>query len=447
MKKIADLAKMAKECLVSRKCQQVTLDGSRYYLSQDKRLTSVTTYVSSFYPFSPKKAIEMMKSANTFDIKHPGKTEDDVIKEWNLIGLKAAREGTEMHKDIEMTLTGLERSGNYEKEILHMKQFIKDNRLFYVSGEVSIFDEDLGLAGTFDALFISEMGLFYLIDWKRSLKVEQNIDKHKLQLLTYSNILYNKYKIKIHKCIIVGLHSTLDSYKSYDFDAFINIKASIDNELRNIEVPANWNISDLIYYLDCRIPIGIDNIHLNKFLYKCKIEESVSTKKITVDFLNENDWIWRKILSSKRLLGKLMTELCIDEKFCNTNGETILHQLVKYKHLDSIGLLLDMGANIHARSFLGTTPYNICLEQQDNATLDLLIEKQKIDIDGFYCNETPLTFSIKNSLKKIFSHILFRGANPYKKNKRGRTPLKISMRKTDRFFSNHVLKYINIRKI
>lgn len=448
MKKVAGAINFAKIALKARSCSQVNSEAGRYYTFQDRKMTSVTNYVSNFFPFSPRRAIDMMKKANTFETKYPGKTDEEVIREWNLNGLRAAREGTEMHKVIEDYLSKFylpEEKRNiddrgYYHELKLARKFVKDKELYYVDGEISIFDEDLALAGTFDAIFIDSNLNFYLVDWKRSLNVEKNLDKYKLQTLTYANILYNKYNIKISKCIVIGLHSSFNDYQCFEFDTFIKF----NTDQGEIELPANKTITDLIFALDCRVPYGEKN--LNKFLFKMNRQNFVRTRKISRELLENDDLLWKSILNSSRLLRKTIVYFNINPNLRDANGETILHVLVKNKAKDSIRVLLDLGANIHMRCPKGSTPYKLCLLIENKDIFDIFVEYEKINLDGIYQNETSLTYAIKNSLKEMFSHVLAKGANPTKKNSRGETPLKVSMKKTDRVFSRRLIKYIGLHK-
>jgi len=449
MDRLSKIVKETRAILRSRTCQQVNTDSGRYYAWNSIQMTSVTNYVSGFFPFSPKKAIESMKTSGSFDIKYPGKTADEVMVEWSQLGQKAAREGTEMHKMLEDYLKDSrepEKDSNYLHEFNLAKKFIKDKKLVYIDGEVSIFDEDLGLAGTPDAIFVDPEMKFYLIDWKRSLKVGINLDKHKLQTLTYANILSNKYNIKIEKCIVVGLHVSMKTYEAYEFNSFLKFDFMIGDELRHVSLPANKTIADLVLALDLHIPVCCERYVFNRFLYRGFFQTDIPTNKITSEYIENNQGVWRQILGSGKLLEEVIKKLKLDINKVGTDGLSLVHVFIRHNFRNSLDSLLEMGADIHKRCPNGNSLYKNCLMKEDKRLFDVLINRNLVKIDGLYNNETPLTFAITHSLKEIFQHILLRGANPNKKNARGASPLQLSMKKTDRFFTKKMRKYILLHR-
>lgn len=449
MDRFAKIIKETQAVLRSRTCKQVNSETGRYYAWNDVRMTSVTNYVSGFFPFSPKKAIESMKTSGSFEARYPGKTAEQVIEEWNQLGQKASREGTEMHKMLEdffKDSRNPEKTCDYLHEFHLAKKFIKDRKLTYVDGEVSIFDEDLGLAGTPDAIFIDQEMKFYLVDWKRSLKVGLNLDKHKLQTLTYANILANKYNIKIEKCIVVGLHVSMKTYEAYEFDTLLNFDFMIGNRLKHVSIHANKTIADLVLELDLHVPTCCERYVFNRFLYRGFFQTDIPTNEITSEYIENKPGVWRQILGSGKLLEAVVGRLKLDINKPGKDGLSLIHTLIRHNIKNSLDSLLEMGADIHKRCPEGNSLYKTCLMKEDKRLFDVLTQRGLIKIDGLYNNETPLTFAITHSLKEIFQHILLRGANPMKKNARGASPLQLSMKKTDRFFTKKLRRYVLLHR-
>ena len=101
--------------------------------------------------------------------------------------------------------------------------------------EWRIFDEELKVAGTLDAIFVDEDGKYHLVDWKRSKEIKKhaynwgerataqglthllncNYNHYALQLNTYKYILERRYGIKIDTQRLVQFHPTLKEYKEF----------------------------------------------------------------------------------------------------------------------------------------------------------------------------------------------------------------------------------------
>ena len=99
---------------------------------------------------------------------------DVVLDEWE----QAEAAGTALHKRIELRLNGQSigvlRDVGEEEEWEQVESFLKtvetDNWTLYRT-EWKIFDENLYLAGTCDAVFLSSTGKYVLVEWKRVLNV------------------------------------------------------------------------------------------------------------------------------------------------------------------------------------------------------------------------------------------------------------------------------------
>jgi hypothetical protein len=101
--------------------------------------------------------------------------------------------------------------------------------------EWRIFDEELKVAGTLDAIFMDKDGKYHLVDWKRVKDIKKraynkgerataqglthllncNYNQYALQLNTYKYILERRYGIKIETQRLVQFHPTLKEYKEF----------------------------------------------------------------------------------------------------------------------------------------------------------------------------------------------------------------------------------------
>ena len=187
------------------------------YRVGDKVLTSVTQFVSWFFPEFDKETISQ-RVANK-----RGVTQQEVLDEWESI----ADNGTLVHKEIEDFILG-------KVSITSMKSFygckyyanFTDDTNFVVTPEWRIFSEELGLAGTID-LFLNDLGdnFKYLVDWKTNEKLSEDgygfgvrestkhipnskLHKYYLQLNVYAYILKQNYGVDIDEMFIIQLKET-----------------------------------------------------------------------------------------------------------------------------------------------------------------------------------------------------------------------------------------------
>lgn len=96
------------------------------------------------------------------------------------------------------------------------------------SYEERIFDEKLGLAGTYDAI-VSKEEKMYLVDWKTCRKIDKtsqvkmlkpyhklddcNYSHYSLQLHLYKKMLQG-YKIYIEDCLIIHISDVITVHKA-----------------------------------------------------------------------------------------------------------------------------------------------------------------------------------------------------------------------------------------
>ena len=208
------------------------------YLDSDSQFTSVTQFVSTLFPaFDADKAIQCM-SSTTFKKKYWNHRlnkpmSDEAIKQqWEDGRKQAAGQGSALHKCIE----------NYFNGTMDLTRFIQlipeHGRSFrdYLANqprplfrtEWAIYNEDVHLAGTVDALFLNPDGTVTLVDWKRSNHELNELNKYNsfsthmelchvpdtrwghylVQLNIYKYILESKYGLIVKNMQLVQFKSS-----------------------------------------------------------------------------------------------------------------------------------------------------------------------------------------------------------------------------------------------
>lgn len=139
-------------------------------------LHSVTNVVSTFFPQFDIASWSFHKA------QKEGRTQDDVIKEWERNGHIARNLGTFMHKQIENKFNGrpVEQSFelpmseeealnlNISEELKYFDDFLYDVRPTPFRTEWKVYNDEHFLAGTLDLLATNHNGEYVLFDWKRS---------------------------------------------------------------------------------------------------------------------------------------------------------------------------------------------------------------------------------------------------------------------------------------
>jgi len=195
------------------------------YRFADRILRPVTSVVEScFNPFdvdywAPRKAAEL------------GIPEAELRRQWEEKGRRARDSGTAMHAAIEHYYLG-EPFEDFDTQHL-FSVFTAYHSLKPYRTEWSVFDEDLGIAGTIDFLEYDD-GVFRIFDWKRSDKIicdgkpvlrnafsqtgtgplnsvpDTSFWHYALQVSIYRYILGRKYGINVESCHLVVLHPGYD---------------------------------------------------------------------------------------------------------------------------------------------------------------------------------------------------------------------------------------------
>ncbi len=193
---------------------------------------STTGFVHSFFGhFDPDAIIAKMRGSPKWpQSKYFGMTDEAIKKLWSDNGATASEAGTEMHLAIEMYYN--EAAALIPPHVLQTKEWrYFMNFVRATEGDIEpyrleweVFDTDIKLAGSIDAVFRRRSdGKFLIYDWKRSkeIKFENRFQKglgpmdhlddcnywhYSLQLSIYKYILEKEYGMSIVELAIIILH-------------------------------------------------------------------------------------------------------------------------------------------------------------------------------------------------------------------------------------------------
>ncbi len=190
------------------------------YTHKNDSYISVTTLCHTFFPeFDREQVLKNTPDSNERIRKWGSADPDEIIIEWE----RRRDAGTELHEAIEMWLRsdGRHPTTNsrefqafleFERDVLHARGW----RAYRV--EWRLYDEQLRIAGTIDALFYNDArGEFMLLDWKRTPKFwysvpwwsqptghgpcadvpNSQIARYGLQLNIYAWLLRRRYGIAV----------------------------------------------------------------------------------------------------------------------------------------------------------------------------------------------------------------------------------------------------------
>ena len=229
--------------------------------------TSCTTFnAQHFSRFDADGVIEkMMNSKRWPQSKYYGMSAEEIKSTWNKSGTEASKAGTALHYYIECYYNkmgcgwGL-RELLVENDPISLQYF--ENFVATASSEIvpyrtewMIYNEDLKIAGSIDAVFQKPDGTFAIYDWKRSKEIKKtafgdswattecishlpdsNYWKYALQLNVYKAILEEKYGLRISELCLVVLHP--------DNKTFVKIDMPVLNE--EIKGLFNWRREQLV---------------------------------------------------------------------------------------------------------------------------------------------------------------------------------------------------------
>jgi len=175
-------------------------NGNKY---KDSTFTSVTTWIHSLFEgFDADKIItKMMLSHKWSQSKYYGMTREEIKAQWETNRDNSARQGTQMHYDIECFYNNMDVSNNSieYKWFLDFENKRDKDKLTPYRTEMIVYDEELKLVGSIDMLFEEKDGSLHIYDWKRCREIKKQIcGLHHLsnvyliyQILIFGIMLYN----------------------------------------------------------------------------------------------------------------------------------------------------------------------------------------------------------------------------------------------------------------
>ena len=171
------------------------------YTKNDKVFTSVTSFISEFFPKFDQERISQLV-ANKRVREGEDITAEEVIKEWNDI----RDNGTNVHKEIENAILSSDINperyeGATQQGLIALKGLESLHNYVLYYPELQIYDEDSMLAGTIDLVAITASGKVHLIDWKTNTKIRKHNDfekgSHEITK-DLDNSSLNKYKLQLN---------------------------------------------------------------------------------------------------------------------------------------------------------------------------------------------------------------------------------------------------------
>ena len=207
----------------------------RYHHPKDEtgnaEYISVTTLIDRFFPFDLDRFVQRKSEKE-------GKSEDEVLEEFERSRDEAAKKGTILHEQIERFLKDDDYDDSSKEFLLFQKfynEVIMTKGFEYYDAEKRILLKDYNIAGTVDALFKKPRSdEFLIVDWKRSKKLlidgrpkkygygyalsdlghldNSSYYKYALQQNIYKYILENQYGLKVSSMNLIVLHDLFDNY-------------------------------------------------------------------------------------------------------------------------------------------------------------------------------------------------------------------------------------------
>lgn len=172
-------------------------DSHTYFLG-DKKLTSVTQYISKYKPIFDSERI-----AYKYAKKH-GLTKEFVLEMWKYKAEEACKMGTFIHKIFEDFILGkkLVLNSSYSK-CFTAEKVIKDlfltGRLTPIETEYIVYNKEL--AGQVDCIAKNNKEEYFILDWKTNSEIKYNNIWQKM-LGKYSDLddcSFNHYSIQLEK--------------------------------------------------------------------------------------------------------------------------------------------------------------------------------------------------------------------------------------------------------
>lgn len=226
-------------------------EGHIYYVKGAAGYTSVTTFVHNFSkPFDQDAVIaKILKKENKG--QYEGMNAWDIKRMWRENGRSARVMGTAMHLAIETYFNHFMKDGReavdasdyciggsmwdgLDAEAAQFKAFTEGhyNKITPYRLEWCIYDQELKITGSIDAVFKNENGGYDILDWKRSKEIKKsgfnflqhpvldaipdsNFWLYSLQLNLYKFILEKNYGLRIDNLYLVAIHPEFKTFQKH----------------------------------------------------------------------------------------------------------------------------------------------------------------------------------------------------------------------------------------
>ena len=169
-------------------------DTHSYFLG-DKKLTSITQYISRYKPKFDREGVSL-----SYAKKH-GRTQKDVLEEWDAKAKESCEMGTYVHKIFEDYIEGktLETEA-YPKGViakLIIEEFFESKRLTPVETELIVYNDEF--AGQIDCIAKDEHGNHFILDWKtnKEIKTFNSFQSMEGKFWVYDDCNFNHYSIQL----------------------------------------------------------------------------------------------------------------------------------------------------------------------------------------------------------------------------------------------------------
>jgi len=215
------------------------------YTHKGEEYISVTTLIGLFFEkFNADEVIDTYYNNWQKDkkSKYYGLSKEEIKELWS----NETETGSRFHKAIEDYLKGKYYDfTNLEPEFEQFLEFLNDySSLLSIDSEILVYDEELKIAGTVDAIFYDrKTNSYVIIDWKRVKNIDKqgykrakypisevydcNYYKYLLQLNIYRYLVKKRLKRTIKQLYLVQFHRDNPTYRVFK----IPIKPSLTKKV------------------------------------------------------------------------------------------------------------------------------------------------------------------------------------------------------------------------
>jgi hypothetical protein len=207
-------------------------DSHSYYIGGHKVKTSVTSYISKFFPkFNSlvKAEQEVMKGSKS---KYYPMTAQDIVFLWDENGRQSMEQGKEMHKLIERHFKKDLKENEYSVTLAQYLNWLVESGNTQLESEFIVYNPENDIAGSIDGIYKTRDNKLKLVDFKRIESIDTvdkyehrtayspitdlencNGEKYFLQLNMYKYMLERFYGVKIDSMCLLLLHPNKNKYE------------------------------------------------------------------------------------------------------------------------------------------------------------------------------------------------------------------------------------------